>query len=181
MLGVIFTRYAVKVFVIGTPLSDQISRSWMSFNGLESQAAFDLSRWCVSMLPMDSILSKGLVVRVFLIYSPSGSPVGILALCSFMVFHFAFALSCPLIFLTIFTFREWIPLLSLPPISYTADWNRSWSRQREDLSKSKTIISVSQDLIDDIDPIIIDIIHSHKIPPRFALSQFRRADCEGGR
>ena len=58
-------------------------------------------------LPMDSILSKGLVVGNVLIYSPLATFLVSLFYAAFHGFSFLVAL---LFFLTIFTFGEWIPL-----------------------------------------------------------------------
>ena len=62
-------------------------------------------------VPMDSILSKGLVVGNVLIYSPLAT---LLVSLLYAIFHgFSLRLSflvALLFFLTIFTFGEWIPL-----------------------------------------------------------------------
>ena len=62
-------------------------------------------------LPMDSILSKGLVVGNVLIYSPLATLLVSLLYAAFYGFSLRFSfLVAFLFFLTIFTFGEWIPL-----------------------------------------------------------------------
>ena len=62
-------------------------------------------------LPMDSILSKGLVVGNVLIYSPLATLLVSLLYAAFHGFSLRFSfLVALLFFLTIFTFGEWIPL-----------------------------------------------------------------------
>lgn len=62
-------------------------------------------------LPMDSILSKGLVVGNVLIYSPLATLLVSLLYAAFYGFSLRFSfLVALLFFLTIFTFGEWIPL-----------------------------------------------------------------------
>lgn len=62
-------------------------------------------------VPMDAILSKGLVVGNVLIYSPLATLLVSLLYAAFYGFslHFSFLVAL-LFFLTIFTFGEWIPL-----------------------------------------------------------------------
>ena len=62
-------------------------------------------------VPMDSILSKGLVVGNVLIYSPLATLLMSLLYAALYGFslHFSFLVAL-LFFLTIFTFGEWIPL-----------------------------------------------------------------------
>ena len=62
-------------------------------------------------LPMDSMLSKGLVVGNVLIYSPMATLLVSLLYAAFHGFSLRFSfLVALLFFLTIFTFGEWIPL-----------------------------------------------------------------------
>mgnify|MGYP000851362254 FL=1 len=62
-------------------------------------------------LPMDAILSKGLVVGNVLIYSPLATLLVSLFYAAFHGFSLRFSfLVALLFFLTIFTFGEWIPL-----------------------------------------------------------------------
>jgi hypothetical protein len=62
-------------------------------------------------VPMDSILSKGLVVGNVLIYSPLATLLVSLLYAIFHGFSLRFSfLVALLFFLTIFTFGEWIPL-----------------------------------------------------------------------
>ena len=62
-------------------------------------------------VPMDSILSKGLVVGNVLIYSPLATLLVSLLYAAFYGFSLRFSfLVALLFFLTIFTFGEWIPL-----------------------------------------------------------------------
>ena len=62
-------------------------------------------------LPIDSILSKGLVVGNVLIYSPLATLLVSLLYAAFYGFPLRFSfLVALLFFLTIFTFGEWIPL-----------------------------------------------------------------------
>ena len=62
-------------------------------------------------LPMDAILSKGLVVGNVLIYSPLATFLVSLFYAAFHGFSLRFSfLVALLFFLTIFTFGEWIPL-----------------------------------------------------------------------
>lgn len=62
-------------------------------------------------LPMDSILSKGLVVGNVLIYSPLATFLVSLLYAALYGFSLRFSfLVALLFFLTIFTFGEWIPL-----------------------------------------------------------------------
>ena len=62
-------------------------------------------------LPIDSILSKGLVVGNVLIYSPLATLLVSLLYAAFYGFSLRFSfLVALLFFLTIFTFGEWIPL-----------------------------------------------------------------------
>ena len=62
-------------------------------------------------VPMDAILSKGLVVGNVLIYSPLATLLVSLLYAAFHGFSLRFSfLVALLFFLTIFTFGEWIPL-----------------------------------------------------------------------
>ena len=62
-------------------------------------------------VPMDSILSKGLVVGNVLIYSPLATLLVSLLYAALYGFSLRFSfLVALLFFLTIFTFGEWIPL-----------------------------------------------------------------------
>ena len=62
-------------------------------------------------VPMDSILSKGLLVGNVLIYSPLATLLVSLLYAIFHGFSLRFSfLVALLFFLTIFTFGEWIPL-----------------------------------------------------------------------
>ena len=62
-------------------------------------------------VPMDSILSKGLVVGNVLIYSPLATFLVSLLYAALYGFSLRFSfLVALLFFLTIFTFGEWIPL-----------------------------------------------------------------------
>ena len=62
-------------------------------------------------VPMDSMLSKGLVVGNVLIYSPLATLLVSLLYAAFYEFSLRFSfLVALLFFLTIFTFGEWIPL-----------------------------------------------------------------------
>lgn len=62
-------------------------------------------------LPMDSMLSKGLVVGNVLIYSPLATLLVSLLYAAFHGFSLRFSFLVSLLFfLTIFTFGEWIPL-----------------------------------------------------------------------
>lgn len=65
----------------------------------------------VSYLPIDALLIKGLVVNNILIYSPFITLLVSLLYAALYGFSLRFSVFAAIVFLlTIFTFREWIPL-----------------------------------------------------------------------